>query len=168
MEKFFIVTEESRLNNEYWEYQKNIKDVNEHVKKFMELHEIEAQEYYASQDKFYIVPTSKDLEKFNKNLSKPLENELRAFKGNSLIAKEWKRYLESNNVTILYKPYVGTYFRGFGRHKYRLFHIDDILYCTYECDYDFSSPSGFAEIKASEFYKAVEEHNEKIRKSKVS
>lgn len=168
MEKFFIVTEESSLNNEYWDYQKNSKDVNEHVKKFMELKEIEAHEYYASEKKFYIVPTNSDLEKFDKILSKPLDNGLRAFKGNSKIAKEWQKYLESNEVKILHKPFVGAYFRGLGSCRCRLFHIKNILYCNYQCDYDFTSPTGFTEIKASEFHKAIEEHNQKVENNKAS
>lgn len=168
MEKFFIVTKESSLNKEYLEYQNNVKEVNEYVKKFMEAEGIESKEYSLSENKFYIVPTSNDLEKFNKVLSKPLDNGLRAFKGNSKISKAWERYLESNKFKILHKPYVGVYFRGFGTCKYRLFNIGDVLYCSFECDYDFSSPTGFIEIKASEFYRAIEEHNEKIENDKAS
>lgn len=168
MEKFFIVTEKSGLNSEYWEYQKNTKELNQYVKKFMETFSIEAQEYSVSEDKFYIVPTDNDVDRFGKILSKALSNGLRAFRGNSKIIKEWKSYLKVNNVIMLNKPFAGIYFRGFGRCMSRLFHIDNILYCSYECEYDFNAPEGFTEIKASEFYKAIEDHNDKVRNDKAN
>lgn len=166
MGKYYIITNESDLSSEYWEFKKNMEENRHHVNKFVELQEIEAHEYSASKSKFYIVPTDKDLEKFDKKLAKPLENGLRAFKINSLVAKDWGKYIKDNEIKFKYKPFVGSYFGGFGRSKYRLFHIDNVLYCTYECDYDFNAPVGFTEIKASEFYRVVEDHNEIIKNIK--
>lgn len=166
MEKFFIVKEGLKLNRDYWEYREGLKAVEEYVDKFMKSHDIEANAYYTSTEKLYIVPEGNDLEKFDKKLGKQEENGLRAFKANSSIGKEWKIYVKENEIKFVHKPFVGIYFSGFGRSKSRLFHIDKILYCTYECDYDFNTPNGFNEIKASEYYKAVEDHNEKVKSAK--
>lgn len=156
MEKFYIVTEESNLNKEYWKYKNNVKEVNEYVKKFMEQEGIKANEYYASTEKLYIVPTEDDLRTFNRKLNKELEGGLRQFKLNSSIAKRWVEFVNDNNIKILYKPFVRTYFNAYGRSKSRLFNIGDTVYCTYETEFNFNNPKGFKEIKASEFYSAVE------------
>lgn len=156
MEKFYIVTEESSLNKQYWEYKNNVKEVNEYVKKFMDQEGIEANEYYANTKKIYIVPTENDIKSFNSKLNKELEGGLRQFKLNSAIAKRWIEFVKDNNIKILHKPFVGTYFNAYGRSKSRLFNIDDTVYCTYETEFNFNNPKGFTEIKASEFYSAIE------------
>lgn len=160
MEKFYIVTEESSLNKAYWEYKNNVKEVNEYVKRFMEQEGIKANEYYASTERLYIVPTEDDLRAFNCKLNKALENGLRQFKLNSPIAKRWVTFVNDNNIKMLYKPFVGTYFNAYGRSKSRLFNIGDTVYCTYETEFNINNPKGFKEIKASEFYYAVENSKE--------
>ena len=45
----------------------------------------------------------------------------------------------------------------YGRHRTRLFEHKGILYGSMESDYDFEIPEEFEEIKASEFYKVIEE-----------
>lgn len=157
MEKFYIVTEESDLNKEYLGYVNNGKEVNEFVKKFMKQEGITANEYYVNAEKIYIIPTDEDLESFNKVLNKQLENGLRQFKLNSAIAKRWIKFVSDNNIKILHKPFVGTYFNAYGRSWSRLFNVGDTIYCTYESEFDFTNPKGFKEIKASEFYKAIGE-----------
>ena len=156
MEKFYIVTKESNLNKEYWEYVNNIKEVNKYVKEFMKQESIGAIEYHVDYKKIYIVPTENDVERFNSKLTKPLDNGLRAFKTNSLVGKKWIEFVKNNDIKILHKPFVGTYFNAYGRSYQRLFHIGDIVYCSYETEFNFNNPKGFTEIKASEFYRVIE------------
>ena len=120
-------------------------------------------------EKFYIVTEESDLNKeylgyvnnrkevneFVKKFMK--QNGLRQFKLNSDIAKRWIKFVSDNNIKILHKPFVGTYFNAYGRSWSRLFNVGDTIYCTYESEFDFTNPKGFKEIKASEFYKAIGE-----------
>lgn len=159
MEKFYIVTENSSLNGAYWRYKNNVKEVNEYVKKFMEQEGIKANEYYVDAEKIYIVPTEDDIINFDSRLNKELENGLRQFKLNSLVAKRWVDFVYCNDIEILRKPFVAAYFNAYGRSKSRLFNIGDTVYCSYENEFDFNNPNGFKEIKASEFYSAIENEN---------
>lgn len=156
MEKFYIVTKESNLNSAYWEYKNNIKEVNEFVKEFMSKESINANEYYVNAERIYIVPTKDDINKFNKILTKALDNGLRAFKLNSKVGKSWANFVKTNEIKFKYKPIVGTYFNAYGKSWSRLFNIGDTIYCSYESKFNFNNPKGFIEIKASEFYSAVE------------
>ena len=157
MEKFYIVTEESSLNKQYWEYKNNVKEVNEYVKKFMDQEDIKANEYYVNAELIYIVPSDEDLKNFNKKLNKTeLEGGLRQFRLNSDIAKRWINFVKENDIKFKHKPFVGTYFNTYGRSKSRLFNIGNTVYCSYETEFNFNNPNGFKEIKASEFYKVIE------------
>jgi hypothetical protein len=49
----------------------------------------------------------------------------------------------------------------------RLFAIDNVVYASYESERDFNNPEGFQEIAGREFYRIIEDYNNKI-KSKTS
>ncbi|WFR64172.1 hypothetical protein P9222_08345 [Paenibacillus amylolyticus] len=61
---------------------------------------------------------------------------------------------------MLRKPYVPFYFRGFGggRIRSRLFEIDGTVYCSLD-PFEGDPPEGFVEMKASEFFKVIEDQN---------
>jgi hypothetical protein len=159
MEKYFVVTEKSELRGDYLKYRENAEVIRQHVKDFTEEHGIESKEYHESVDALYIVPTNKDNESFGKMLAKDVGNGLRPFKKNSQIAKAWVNSLKEKNIEILHKPTVGFYFKEIhGRFRYRLFVINNIVYCSMSMDHDFETPEGMEEIKASEFFKVVEDH----------
>lgn len=151
MEKFYIVTEESNLNKAYWKYKNNVKEVNEYVKSFMNKEGITANQYHVNAEKIYIIPTDEDLEVFNKILNKQLENGLRQFKLNSAIAKIWIKFVSDNNIKILHKPFVGTYFNAYGRSWSRLFNVGDTIYCTYESEFDLLTQKGLKKLKQVNF-----------------
>lgn len=155
MEKFYIVTKESGLYKEYWNYKKALKENNNLVKEFFKQENIKANKYYADEGKLYIVPTEDDLKAFNKILNKEIENGLRQFSLNSIIAKKWTKFGKENNIKSIYKPIVAIYFSECGKSTASLFSIEDTLYCSYEMNCEFENPKGFKEIKASEFFKAI-------------
>ena len=157
MERFYIVTKESGLYKEYWNYKKALKENNKLVKEFFQQENIKAKEYYADEEKLYIVPTEDDLKAFNKILNKELENGLRQFSLNSIIAKKWTKFGKENNIKIINKPIVPIYFESYGKSRSSLFNIGDTVYCSYEMSCEFENPKGFKEIKASEFFKAIGE-----------
>lgn len=158
-EKYFIVTEGSPLYKAFKEYQENLELVNEHVKKFMKKHGIKTSEYSASNETFYIVPVREDKEKFENSLGKELGNGLRPFKKNSKIGKDWVNSLKSKNLKVIRKPMVALYFETCaGRHWSRLFELNGVVYCTFALENGNPNvPKGMIEIKASEFFKIIEE-----------
>lgn len=163
MEKYFIVTNKSDLFDEYINYKENLKQMREIAIKFLEDNNIEANEYSYSSHIFYIVPTEKDKEKFRTVLGKTVDNGTRPFKKNSKIGKAWVNILEENNIEPLHKPIVGWYFKNHGgKMRSMLFDIDEIVYCSYQVEGDIDTPKGFIEMKASEFWKIVEDYNQKL------
>jgi len=160
MERYFEVTKQSNLYNQYMEYKDNQEVMHNISKEFMDTQGIETNEYANQSDKFYIVPTEKDLDKFSKSLCKSVGEGLMAFKTNSKVGKTWVKALEEKQVKIKYKPYVGRSFRNcMGKNRSRIFAIDSVVYCSFENEYDFEdTPEGFVEIKASEFWKIVEDY----------
>ncbi|MEY8352507.1 hypothetical protein AALB39_04030 [Lachnospiraceae bacterium 54-53] len=160
MEKFYIVTDESEYRKAYLDYQQNSKDVNEIVKDFMINNEIETHEYAIGmrENYFAIVPTQKDYDVYGKQLKKDSRvGVLSSFKKNSSIFKELFKILEEKNMEVLHRPFIQFAFPCFGRGRSRIFEHKGIVYASYEHETDFENPKGFQEIKASDFYKVVEE-----------
>jgi len=162
MEKCFIVTDQSELHKDYYDYKENSKIIDGFVKDLMDKYNVDTKWYYADKFGFAIEPTEKDTEMFNKMLKLPLENGVRFFKKSSKLHKEWMNILESNKLKILHKPRVGSYFDNlYGKFKTRLFNIDDILYCSVDSNGDdLKCPEGMIRIKTSEFYKIVEDNSD--------
>jgi len=170
MERYFEVTGKSDLYNEYLAYKNSQKVLHYISTQFMSVYGIETDGYANQGNTFYIEPTENDLEKFGKSLCKPLSNDLRAFKANSKIGKAWVQTLEEKQVKIKSKPFVGFSFKNcMGKNRSRIFAIDNSVYCSFSNEYDFNdTPDGFIEIKASEFYKIIEDHNNKVNSNPES
>ena len=152
MEKFFIVHNE-KLIKEYKDYVEDYNALNDVMKMIMNEFGIEAKQFYSYCDRLMIVLTENDKVKFSKSLLKNGER----FRVNS---KENKRFLElvkEYNIKGLRKPSYFNYING-RNSKYRMFGINNTIYGSYEMPYDFTLPSNFEEIKASEFYKIVEDN----------
>lgn len=157
MERYFIVTEKSSLHKEWFDYLENRKAVNDLVKQFVENNGIESQEYYVDSESIYIVPTEKDEEAFGNKLGAAVNEGLRKFKASSKVGKAWVQALKDANLNVMHKPRVIWYFKSLGgRFRSRIFDQNGILYCSLEPCAD-ETPKGFEEIKASEFFKIIEE-----------
>ncbi len=162
MEKYFVVTQDSELNKEYWAYRKNKLKVQELVKTFMEKHNINGQFYSPTNSSLYIETTPENTAQFDEFLKNHNENGLRAFKKNSQITKDWLKTLEDNELEIIHRPTVAWYFDNiFGKVSSRLFDIDNVVYCSIQANVtEINCPVGMTEIKASEFFKIIETHEE--------
>jgi len=160
MEKFFIVTEGNELRKDYLGYKTNSKLINYMAKKFCNMQLIMAEEYCAYTEQFYIVPTEEDFIKFDKVLCKEVNDGLRPFKITSKVNKAWIKLLKNEGLIVTNKPYVSFYFDSCcGKHNTRIFDVEGIVYLSMSMDYDFETPKGMIEIKASEFYKVVEDNS---------
>lgn len=168
MEKYFIVTENSPLHNDYNDWVDNTQQLHILVKSFLPANNIEADYYGYYGDNLCIVPTDNDLNNFKGVLSKDLGNGLRPFKSNSKIQKSWEKTLNESNLEKKSKPYVPMYFDHIcGKMNSRLFDIDNIIYCSFKQEGDFNTPKGMEEIKASKFWEIVEQEEDR-RKAVVS
>lgn len=160
MEHYFKVTEASSLNREFMAYRENAKAIRELVKDFKATFAIESDVYWATDEALFIVPTKKDLSSRGSVYCAPIEDGLRKFKINSRIGKAWVKTLKDAGLKVLRKPYVPFYFRGFGggRVRSRLFEIDGTVYCSMD-PFEGEAPKGLIEMKASDFFKVIEDHD---------
>ncbi|MNR93664.1 hypothetical protein D3C72_247220 [compost metagenome] len=157
MEKFFIVTEESSLYKDWFEYKENRSRVREMVKEFTQTHEIESDGYFVTTDDIYIVPTAKDKETFGSVLCSPISDGLQKFKGNSKVGKAWAKIIKEAGIKVEQKPRLIFYIRSQGgRYRSRLFDYNEAVYCSID-PAPADNPHGFIEIKASDFFKIIEE-----------
>jgi hypothetical protein len=160
MERYFRVLN-NRLYNDWFDYKANQQQINELFKEFKQDQGFESGAYYVTDDEIYIVPTEADINNFSKMLCKPIDDDLQKFKTNSKIGKAWVETLKSNKLSVLRKPMLIMYMSaGGGRFRSRLFNVDEQLYCSlYPAD-DAKLPQGFTEMKASEFFKIIEDMKE--------
>lgn len=158
MERYFIVTEESSLRKDWFEYRKNRSRIRELVKEFNRENDIDSDAYYVTETSFFIVPTDKDKEKFGSVLGSPINDGLQKFKSNTKVGKAWVKAVKDAGLKVLHKPRLIFYLRHEGgKYRSRLFDINDVVYCSIDPCQD-EMPKGFIEIKGSEFFKIIEEH----------
>jgi hypothetical protein len=161
MEKFYIVTPSSSIHKEYLDYKAMSEKVNIAFVEFAKEQGFETHEYYQSAKYLHICPSDGDTDKFGKYFKKDAPG---LFKKNSPIAKAWVDKCQVLGLKSPNKPNLGFELRVWGRSRSRLFMIKDILYASIEADCDFKNPTEFEEIKASEFFKVIEEYEESLKK----
>lgn len=155
MERFFIV-KNKKLIELHKEYESMKKKVNDAFVEFSEKHGIEAKEYYQQTGHLKIVPTENDKQKFASQLTKDGVT----FRKNSALAKEWVNTCKELGLETPWKPTweLRRLVNTNARFRSRLFILNDVLYGSFEMDYDFELPEEhFTELKASEFWKIVED-----------
>ena len=157
MEKYMEIRKDCQLYKDYFEWVGNWDAIKKLFNGIKEKYGIEATGFYPYKEAFKIVPTENDNKKFESMLKKTSYGE---FKKNTDISKEWIAGVEK--IGRIEKPQLFYYFNLLGRRwKERLFHIGGKLYCSIESDGAVSVPKFVLEMKASEFYKIIEESEEK-------
>jgi len=166
MEKFYIAEEGSKLRKDYLKHLESVKKVRDLIIKFFDAHDIATDKYYANNKYLHIAPTEDDKKKFAKQLCKPKDG-LYRFRANSKINKAWVRTLEANEVQVISKPIVPLYFDRYwgGKMQSRLFEINGVVYCSFNADREFKPTDKLKEIKASEFFKVIEDYNKRAKES---
>lgn len=184
MEKFYIVKNE-KLISESNAYAKNLETRNEFITDFFERFGIDGKKYnvmgsgfinhpFDDEDKkeicLYIEDTEKNREKFSKDFKQCKYTGVCEFKKSSKVLKAFQQECVDKKIIInLYKPEVGCYFKEFefGGYRSHFFKYEDKYYLRIE---DVKSNSldsitpiadGFEEIKGSEFYRILEQMNDK-------
>lgn len=158
--KYFRIKEGSELYKDYFAYESDKKKIVAAFNEVREKYGIETHGFYPSKKYFRIVPTENDDKKFADLLKKTNYGE---FKRNSEISKAWIEL--AKDIEHMNKPKLIFYFRELGHHwKERIFDINGVLYCSIESDGEVSVQDFSEEMKASEFYKIIEEYEERNEK----
>jgi hypothetical protein len=161
MEKFYIVTPDSSVHKDYLDYREMSERVNGAFVEFAKEQGFETHEYYQSAQFLHICPTDGDTQKFGKYFKKDTPG---LFKKNSPLAKAWFDKCQILELRSPRKPHLGFEFRVYGRTSSRLFMINNVLYASFRADCDFKNLAGLKELKASEFFKVIEEYEESLKK----
>ncbi len=164
MEKFYITGEGSKLRKDYLRYKDSTEELRKIINEFFKTHGIQSEKFQAGQDYLGITATKEDIEMFKAQLKIQNENGLNFFKKNSSIYKSWLLLVKQMDLKIIHKPYLFDYFKPwYGRSSYRLFDIEGVVYCSFKTDGDFEPVDNLREIKASEFFKIIEDYNESLK-----
>lgn len=157
MDKYFEIKPDCALYKEYFAHEKAKERILEAFNRVREKFGIETTVCSLHKDRLWIKATDKDMEKFSRMMKK---DSVWEFKKNSAPSKMWVELVKDiahfeRPKMIYYVPLIGH------RWKERLFHIGEKLYCSIESDGKVSVPEFAVEMKASEFYKVIEDAEEK-------
>lgn len=161
MEKYFIVGVDTELYREYDAYLESQREIREVIVLFFKKHNIQANEYRAGSTSLWIKATAEDLKNFGDQMSKNADRAgARFFKKNSEILCLWAKEVKATGLRIFPKVYLRKWFSSSFQLSSRIFMHHDLLYLWVESDCNFDTPEGFAEIKMSKFYEALEDYTD--------
>lgn len=159
MKKYFIVKDEA-LEKQYEAAMVNEDIMLQAFKQMKEEYGIETHEFYLSRERFTLVYNRADREKFKGQITQSGD-----FRKTSPMNKRWLELLKEKGITKVGKPILGFIIQcSAGRQRSQLFKIDGVLYGTFEAE-SVTLPDAWVEIKASEYYKILEDYDAKIKES---
>lgn len=160
MEKYYKIPKEHRIYKMYMDYKNMANRINKAFIEFEKEWGIETQQYCQTTDRLYICPTDNDTEKFGEYFKKGCPGE---FKKTSAPSKAWVGKCKELNLETPYIPSLPWEFGIYGSSRQRIFMIDDVLYASISTENDFKALKGLEEIKASEFFKVIEDYEESLK-----
>lgn len=156
MEKYYLVSPESKIYKEYMEYEKFVDTISKVFSDFADQNGIKATSFYTRTNILHIVPTVEDIEHFEDSMSK---TELGRFKRKAELSRKWVAKCKELGLVEIHKPFIPFLFNAIAQSSWRLFRVKNDVYCTYSSTSNFEAPKDFKEIKASEFHKIMEDNN---------
>lgn len=165
MEKFFRVKENSNFYNLYFDYIFMSDKVNEIFKQFAMNNGIESTRYYQNTSRLCVVLTENDKKKFGDML---VANSTTNFKKTSSLCKKWVELCKKHGLESPRKPSVmwdSDSKLNSCHQSQRLFHIGEKLYGSVDnnSDSEIVLSDCFVEMKASEFYKIIEDYESEAK-----
>ena len=163
MEKYFEVKKNSDFYKKYFDYIDMSNKVNELFKQFAKDNGIETKKYYQNTERLVIVPTQEDRIKFKGMF---VQNSDTDFKKTAPICQSWINLCKENDLKSPSKPSLlwdSSCKLGSYSTSSRLFHIGENVYGSIDnkCNTDIELTDDFVEMKASEFWKIVEDAENK-------
>lgn len=152
---YFEVKNNCALYKDYFEFIDNLTKIKNTFKQLRKEFGIETSNFYLVPTKLHICPTEHDMEKFKEQLKK---NSIGEFKKNSPASARWREL--TKDFGIFAKPRIFWYMKITGNIKERLFHSGNKLYCSVESTGLCDMPKWGIKMKASEFYKVLEDLEE--------
>lgn len=152
-ENYFEITKESPHYDEWFDYLKADDNQREIMRSFAKEHDINIEEYMIWKDKLWVRPDLNEI--YSSQFGKEREQGTAPFKKTSPIGKAFSKI----SVVKARKPFVPWFFKDhYGKSQFREFDCDGKVYCQFNTEYETDEvPKGFVRIKASEFYKAIEQ-----------
>lgn len=161
MEKFYRINQEHKIYELYREYKDMSHRVNEAFKEFSKEIGLEAPSYYQFTTSLSVVDlTQADREKFKEHFKAHAPGD---FKKTSVYSKMWVKKCADLGLESPDRPRLWWYFNPNGKSRNRLVEVDGLLYASFESDASFTAPKDFVEIPGSEFYRVIEEYNERVK-----
>lgn len=156
MEKFLCIPPSNPLYYQYFQHEAYRAKLAEVFRLMADKHGITTTKFYASCTRLGIVPTPEDEKRFGSQLLKKNVGEVRFFKKQSILDRDWNTIVEKHGIEHAAPPDV-TRFNILGRLSYR-FLVDgaDHLYLQLEAPENFQCPNDCIEIKGSKFYSLLE------------
>ena len=101
MKKYYIVTKESKVYEQYWKYNFALEQIQKAFIEFAEEHNINSKEFHALADRLYIVPVQEDIERFGQDFVK---NNVGMFKKKTHLSNEWIKKCREEKIKTPNKP----------------------------------------------------------------
>lgn len=161
MKKYFVIKDENYIK-EYEKYEKDYQSLGECFNILKAEFELETDIFYHSIKRLMLKLTSSDFKRFKTDV---LKDDDRKFKSNSAINKRWMELMKQYEITHPEKPDLAyTYIKRSigGGYSWNVVKIDNVLYGFFDNNRgDITLIGTLEEIKASEYYKVLEEEDEK-------
>lgn len=162
MEKFYRAQKDSRLHKAYMEYRECWEKSIEIAREIFGRHGVEAKDFALERWYLAIKPTGNDRIKFSTQLKKKAEKDgFVDFKKSSPILREWMELSKDLMFPCNPSRTMWKYFKDIGRMRVRLFSFDGVVYCSVEAQGDIEPDDALEEIKGSEFFRVIEEYEER-------
>lgn len=152
-ENYFEITKESSHYDEWFDYLRDEEQQRADIREFSKKHNINVQVYSVWNDSLWVKPELN--EHLSSQFAKAQTQGMARFKFTSPIGKAFKQA----GIKETRKPFVPWFFKGhYGKSQFREFDCDGKVYCQFNTEYETDEvPKSFVRIKASEFYKAIEQ-----------
>lgn len=157
MLRCFIVPNGTKLYDDFTRYEESAKQIHHAIHDWCIVNGIETDQYSAGSEIISIKETQEHREKFGMQIKKQALDGMISFKKNSPLYKSWVNICKKNEVLFAPKPFMPNYFSGHGRMNFKIFRCEDIIYCDFKAESEFEPYEKYTEIKASEYYKVIEE-----------
>ena len=167
MEKFFQIKEDCKLYQDYFAFIEMKAKMNNLFDTFTKTHQLSGQKFILNPNRLIIELNEQEQQTYANDLITNQNYKIHniyTFKKNAKLCKEWVKRCKDLAIQEQTKPMIGFYFNAnLYSFRQRLFHIGTNLYGSLDNkkDSDFALDDFAIELKASEFYKIIEDFEEK-------
>lgn len=154
MERFYIVDDDSDLARSFRNYAEYKRQVINAFKEFKKKHSIETDRFFVNADMLYIVPTEKDIDRFEHEFYSKTHGR---FKKNSIYNKLWVQFCKERNIVYPGHVFVQTYFNYLNKRcSYNMFEYQGKVYLKFSAFQSFTAPDYCKPISENQYITAYD------------